>query len=326
MEKVFNGHVVRSLVQRFEENGIDTAQILERLSIEIQAKFILADQFGNLIEEICEQSGDDRMGLKIGFQSPLSTLGLLGQVYQSCENFGEVLEKMKSNISFLDNVNTYSYEIIQDTIHNITIPNEEWATKFPIASRQIIEHNIGFSLRCKREYLGREIKVIELWSPYKKSADGDLLEEFIKCPIRYEMPYMATVLPLEMLDWSVPTFNPHTLNINEVFLKSEKPDTESWQTKVKTIVINQFENNIPSLQSVAEYCGLSTRTLQRNLKTENATFQQIIDEVRVQMMDFYTTKTNLNNQEISDKLGFEVVNSYLKFRKKSRLIKTQLKS
>jgi AraC-like DNA-binding protein len=319
MEKGFNSHILRNLVFRFIENGIDILPIFEKIGIKLDESMppiFSSEIVGMAFEQICHSTNDYRIGLKIGFQSPLSTLGIVGQIYQSCFDFGEVLEKMKQNINVLDSINTYTYEITNRHIISKSIGDDEWRKAFPVAERQVIEHNIGFSIRCKREYLGRDIKPIEIWSPYKKTDDIDILENYFTCPIRFGMPYMAIVLPIDMLKWKLPTANKDTLLLYENYIKIIKQEQTTWKGQVKQAIKKHFQIGVPSIFVIARQLCVSERTLQRHLKSECTSFQEILNEVRVEMAIFYKEHSSLTNTEISDRLGFEMVNSFLRFKKK----------
>jgi AraC-like DNA-binding protein len=319
MEKGFNRQIFENLVYRFSENGIDILPILKQIGIQLDESmplFFSSEMVGVTFEKICQRINDYRIGLKIGFQSPLSTLGIVGQIYQSCTDFGEVLEKMKHNISFLDNINTYTYELTDKYIISKSIGNDEWKRAFPIAERQVIEHNIGFSIRCKREYLGRDVKPVEIWSPYGKISNVDLLENYFTCPIRFNMPCMAIVLPIEMLKWKLPTANKDTLFLYENYVKKINQAQSTWKAQVKQVIKEQFQVGVPNILVISRQLCVSERTLQRYLKGEQSSFQEILTEVRIEMANFYKNYSSLSNAEISQRLGFEMVSSFNRFKKK----------
>ena len=272
-----------------------------------------ASKFGYFLEQLCAQVNDNRLGLKVGFQSPLSTLGIVGQIYQSCETFEQVLLKMKQYIEVIDNLNTYTYQIVDNKIIHQTIGDDNFRKMFPVAERQIVEHNIGFSIRCKREYLGRDIKPIEIWSPYQKDGNTDILENYFECKVHFGKPFMAIILPVEMLKWKVPTASPEALMLYDNYCKSFLMQKSSWSLKVKNCIWAQFQINVPTLSLVAKQLSVSERTLQRYLQEDESSFQSILDQMRLEMAKLYLKQSNMSMAEISDRLGFEVVNSFNRF-------------
>lgn len=303
------------MLNHLEGQDFDIKSVLSKSEINLEEveQTIPSNKFGFFIEQLCAKVNDNRLGLKLGFQTPLSTLGIMGQIYQSCETFEQVLSKMKQYITVLDNLNTYTYQIQDNKIIHQTIGDENFRKMYPVAERQIIEHNIGFSIRCKREYLGREIKPIEIWSPYQKEGRTDLLENYFECKVQFGKPFMAIILPLEMLKWEVPTASPEALLLYENYCKSLLMQNNSWSLKVKNCIWAQFQINVPSLPLVAKQLSVSERTLQRYLKKDGNSFQSILDQMRLEMAMLYLKQSNMTVVEISDRLGFEVVNSFSRF-------------
>jgi len=302
----------------FENTVLHDKEILKEVQFlqNQHSDFMKDDEVGFLLEKICKKLNDIRIGLKFGFHTPLSALGIVGQIYQNCSNFSEVLEKMQLHINHLDNVNSYQIEITESSIIQKTIGNKEWRDKFPIAERQLVEHNIGFSLRCKREYLGRNIEPLEIWSPYQKIGQTDLLENYFTCPVKFEQECMAVVLPKTMLSWEIPTSNPEILLMHETFLETQKNIDTVFADKVKQTISQQFQYSMPNLVSISKMLMLSQRTLQRRLKSEHTNFQNIIDEVRLEMAELFLKNSTMSIQEISDRLAFDVVSSFIRFFKK----------
>jgi len=313
-----NGGILKVLISNsinFNKSGDYLNQIISKYDNQM----IPPNEAGKIIESVCFELEDLRFGLRSGLQTPISALGTIGQIYFSCEKFSQVLEKMELYVHMLDSINKYEFEITDDFIIIKTIGNPEWKETFPIAERQVIEHNIGFSLRHKREYLCRDIKPIMIWTPYKKEGSIDLLETFFSCPIYFEQPYMAVFLPKKMLDWKIPTANQQALSLFESLLNTKAMD-DKWYTKVKTKIEQHFKIGIPSLDLIAKQFFLSERNLQRLLKSENTNFKIIMNQVKIEYASYYLKETNLHINEISDLLGFSMVNSFHRFYKTHKKI------
>lgn len=318
MEKGISSAIMKHIAIRLNEFGVDISPVLREnnVSFENPNFMIPKNTIGRIFTKMCEITGDERIGLKMGFNAPLATLGVVGQLYQSCSTFKQVFELMKKHVFHLDNINTYTYEIEGDRIIQQTFGDAELRELYPLAEKQIIEHNIGFSIRCKREYLGRDIKPIEIWSPYKKIGHTDLLETYFKCPVYFEREFLAVILPVEMLDWHVPSGMPEALVIYENYLKTIADSSKLFSNNVKNAIKKCINVGVPTLEIISKQLYISERTLQRNLKNENTCFQKILDEVRVELATLYLQNSQLSNVDISDKLGYNTVNSFNKFIKK----------
>ncbi len=58
------------------------------------------------------------------------------------------------------------------------------------------------------------------------------------------------------------------------------------------------------VETVCYHMGISRSTMQRNLKEEDKSYQQILDEVRIELADRYLAKTALKLDQIASLVGF----------------------
>lgn len=315
------GIALRNILFCLESRGENFTDLLNEVRLTpddlYQTNVIVSPvQLGQFIEKTVERLQDHRIGLKIGFESPFSTLGVLGQIYQSCNTYFDSLESMRKHSNLIDTLNYYDFEIKSDGIYHITRMHPDWIKNYPIAARQLTEHNIGFSIRSRREFLGREVKPVKIYTPYPKEGDKDLLEEYFSCPIEFDADALCIVLPLEMLEWKIPTANPDALQIYESYIQRLKGQRNIWTEHTKQHIFEQMKHASPSLSIVASLMNLSPRSLQRHLKEEGTTFQYLLDLVRFESARLLLMQPQLSMVEISEKLGFEVQNSFNRFLQK----------
>lgn len=315
---MIQGIALRNVIFSYEKNAHLLIDILNQIDFPIDELYktestISADQLGQFLELAVIKLRDLRIGLKIGLKSPFSTLGILGQLYQSCDTYSDALARMKSHINLLDAINEYDFEVHDDGIYHITRLQKEWSSKYPQGSRQFMEHNIGFSVRSRREYLGREIKPIRIETPYERIGEKDLLEDMYDCPIIFGAKDLCIVLPNKMLDWQIPTANPEALQMYEAYINRMHGIRNIWTEHTKQHIKQQIKNFAPTLSHIASLMNLSPRSLQRRLQEENTTFQEVLDDVRLEMIRHLLMQPQLSIYDISEALGFEIQNSLNRF-------------
>lgn len=323
-----NGIVLRTLIAQLSEQ-LDTNALLESVGLSSRAilndAFTLdANTFGHLLEQLVQQTGDERIGLKLGFQTPLSVLGNLGGLYQSCATLGHMLKAMQQYIGWLDGINSYAWKEDGHLVQIITTNNPVWQAKFPRAARQMIEHNIGFSLRWKREYLGKPITPLAVAVPYARIGPTDLLESYFDCPIQFDYPHMQITLPRAFLDYRAAAANERAQRIYEAEMVSfiNKKPLYGWQVRqlleAQLSADSQPTTNNLSLQFVAGQLAQSPRSLQRRLQEEGLSFQGILNEVRLELIRHYEhTDRNLTRVELAERLGFMDATSLSRFLQKN---------
>ena len=84
----------------------------------------------------------------------------------------------------------------------------------------------------------------------------------------------------------------------------DMPDLNGLSTRIEMILDNWKSGPIPNIKSIAEYANISTRSLQRQLITEDSTYFQIVDDWRfktaLQLLSDHTIKVS----EIAEKLHY----------------------
>ncbi|MGA5462140.1 helix-turn-helix domain-containing protein [Mycobacterium sp. NPDC050041] len=81
-------------------------------------------------------------------------------------------------------------------------------------------------------------------------------------------------------------------------------------TKVRAILVELLPAGAGTTHGVARHLGISTRTLQRRLGEEGATFQEILADVREDLARHYLTQSALSLTEIAFLLGYDDPNSF----------------
>lgn len=308
--KQLNSLILRTLVAQLDGHQIDTNRLLSSVGLDRPTIFrpefsLSADVFGQLLENMVQLTQDVRLGLKLGFQTPLSILGNLGGLYQSCATLAQMLTVMQQYVGWLDGINTYYWEEVDQQVHIITTSDPAWQAAYPMAARQMIEHNIGFSLRHKREYLGQEVTPLALALPYSRIGTVDLVETYFDCPIEFDYPYLQITLPRTLLSQGVASANERVLRLYELELADHKKEGSSCYWPVKRVVEAQLGQVKPTVESVAHQLAQSPRSLQRRLQQEGLSFQSILDEVRFELATYYQrTNPGLPKAELADRLSF----------------------
>lgn len=82
--------------------------------------------------------------------------------------------------------------------------------------------------------------------------------------------------------------------------------------RVRAALVELLPGGVASIEAVAARLGASGRTLQRRLKDEGQTFQDVLARTRGELADHYLGSTALSSAEISFLLGFEDPNSFFR--------------
>ncbi len=86
----------------------------------------------------------------------------------------------------------------------------------------------------------------------------------------------------------------------------------SFRDRVRACLLERLASGHYSTTQVASKLAISNRTLQRRLREEGTTFQQVLDELREELARHYLSATDYTSAEISFLLGYEEPNSFFR--------------
>ncbi len=301
--------------------GLDEADILSALNIDSSlldktTNKVDANIVGQSIEYIASQKPNIRIGLKMGFNFPVSIMGIILNVYQNCYTLKDVFDKSPVYAPAVNTICLFSnYSDERYLYHSMKVA-DNFSKNYPIATRHIYESQFGIILQLIYALTGKHITPILVHSPYKQENTPDVLKTFLQCPVQYGKPFLM-MFDKEILNTRIINANCEMLLIAERLI-SQLLNKEQKQS-VSSIVRNYILQTIPGinlcLKNVARDLNMSERTLQRKLLAENTTYQTILNGVRIELANKYL-KEHISLVEISFLLGFESQSAFNKFFKK----------
>ncbi len=88
--------------------------------------------------------------------------------------------------------------------------------------------------------------------------------------------------------------------------------TDQTTTRVRACLNELLASGQTSIDAVAAKLSMSSRTLQRRLRDEGTSFQQILSELRREMALHYLLKSDYSSQQIAFLLGYEETRSFFR--------------
>jgi AraC-like DNA-binding protein len=155
------------------------------------------------------------------------------------------------------------------------------------------------------------IRPIRVTSP-KPPEDSEAYRDYFGVPVTkgpsYTVAFSAPDAARPFL-----TANDAMWDFFEPELRRRLSDLEAGTTvreRVRASLLEQLPAGSSSIEAVAHDLAMSTRTLQRRLKEEGATFQVVLDDTREALARHYLSASDLSTGEISFLLGYEDTRSF----------------
>ena len=277
-----------------------------------------ASIFTRYMEEVVRLKKNHRIGLESGFRIPFMLTGTYYNMYYDCKTVHDLFENLKSLDSTANNLTGYETRVDKNYLYYETPVDFGLAEKYPVAIRQWIEMQYGIGLQYAYSFTGRFLHPVLAFSPYPKEGDFDLLEEYLDCPVKFNqekagMVFKKSVLDLRVITTRKELFPVFEYIMNEIEYRQNKNNLSS--TLRRYLNHNLSVVNKPGLKQIAERFYMSERNLQRKLKEEGTSYQQILDNLRIQLAEKYLQQ-HIPFVEIAFLLGFENQSAFNKFFKK----------
>lgn len=158
-------------------------------------------------------------------------------------------------------------------------------------------------IRC---YAGSE------WTPdlvevdYPATLRSQEFEAYVSCSVSYDAEAMAIHIPSELLKLRRPsTLDPGKALTFEDVQRLERPKiSHTFSYVVESQIHLRLLASKTDRDGLAKKLGCSSRTLQRQLQSDGASYSQILDQVRFERSRGLLRETQLSMAEIADLLNY----------------------
>ncbi|HVF57519.1 MAG TPA: AraC family transcriptional regulator [Pyrinomonadaceae bacterium] len=277
---------------------------LDPASLEDADRRMPFTQFVAFYNRAAQLTGDPLLGLHVGERISPNMFDVLGYVAMNSPDFGEAMRRLMRYHRIWDDGIGYRMETFGDEVHFsfsyvVACPVEE--------RRQDCESTMAIIVRFARVATGTEWEPREVHFEHAAPVDTSEHERVFRAPVRFEMASNKIIfdrsllaLPLEGADAGLcAVLDRHA---EELLAKTESRGAVSQ--KVRQLLQEAMHEGDAGLEAVSNRMGLSSRTLQRKLKEEGTSHQDLLDEMRRDLSKRYLREPGMAICEVAYLLGF----------------------
>ncbi len=178
----------------------------------------------------------------------------------------------------------------------------------------LIGITLAFLLELGRRGTGQPLaaKSVEF---AQSMGDVQALESYFGCRVKTCGTSNRLILERKDLDRPFESYNAELLEILTPVLDQSleaEQSNRSIKEMVKWITKRSLSGGRPNIQIIANELGMSGRTLQRRLKDEGTSFNDLLTQVRHEMAREFLTDLKLDLKEVAFLLGYEDYNSFFR--------------
>jgi AraC-like DNA-binding protein len=303
-----------ALIRRLEDVGLRPLVVLRQAGLPMglfdQEKILVTtEEFFAIYRAISEVSRDPAIGLKLGTEERVERYDPVSIAALYARSFRDALQRMArykqltcpEEIRLAERGNECSVQFL-------------WLLADEDEPSLLIDVCFAWVVAIGRRGTGRGVnpKRIEF---QRAEADREIYEAHFECPVKFGARQNALIFNKGDVERPFLTHNADLLAIVAPQLEAELTQQMAHRTiseQVKGILKKQLAGRRPGLEAVAGELRLSTRTLQRRLTGERATFQQLMEDARRELAQHYLLHSSLELNETAYLLGYEDSNSFFR--------------
>lgn len=306
----FSGRTLAKL----EELGVSAQAVLRRAGLPQEYKnetriLLRTEELFALWRAIGEASTNPAIGLLLGTETKTERFMPMGLAALSTENFGAAVERM----------GRYKQLTCPEAIEQEK-DGEEWSIQFrwlladEVEPPVLVECCFAGTLSLGRHGTGTRVSPLRVEFTQPR-AHVKTIERHFGCPVVCGAARNAIVFRASDAQRPFVTRNAELLAMLapqfEEELKRES-EGENFVERVRNAIQQKLTGRRPTIEDIADALHLSSRTLQRRLQDEGASFQGVLEEARHQLARHYLNNSVLELNEAAYLLGYEDGNSFVR--------------
>lgn len=308
------GATIVHISQFLQLQGVDLQKVCQLSKISLQElDEISLEQVEGFWKASLAESKDACLGLHIGEDSGFSALGIVGELVQHSATIQQALENACVYLNLLTTAFSVELQIHENFVDLLFIPASDCSKNYPTALRHSLDWAMVFSLKEYQLLTLKAIEPILVKFAYASPISTADYQRIFNCPIEFDSSQYLIRLDKNILSQKILLANYNYLKVLEQHaLKQLESDfsPKSFKKVVEQAIWRQNDLRLAQLENIAATLNMSKRSLQRKLKTENTSFQSILDQIRKELALDYLQNSQIPTKEISFLLGYNEVSAF----------------
>ena len=267
---------------------------------------VSGDVLKHLWREAIAQTSDPYLGLHIGEAFDLSAIGIVGYVLLNCKTYAQVLDKLSVYTRLFSQGVAIHYRVSDSWVHCDCQIVENIKNYLQDEPRQPIESTFAALFTATKQLTGKFLTADAVWFRHPYPEDYSEYQRIFQTSVQFSQPTNRIIFPATCLDWKVRSANAKLLSVFELHATAmlEAQQTSSYRQKVIQAIERHLKEEVPSIEAIARDLTISVRQLQRELRQENTTYQQLLDETRKELALKYLQNPQISIHDVAFLLGF----------------------
>ncbi|SDI49414.1 AraC-type DNA-binding protein [Paraburkholderia steynii] len=300
-------YLLRCLAGMSKDFGISPDRLCQGLGFEVADLSnpecrVSFRQASSMIRRAIETAPGRALGLDIGINETIGSIGLVGYAMLTSPTLGEA-------VSLGISMQNHAGSMLLLDLHQTPSTASVSATSRyhePDILLFLVEEAFGNFLKIVHALVGDDFRPSKIDLSFPKPAYSEQYDRIFRCPIRYEQKDNLFSCDATWLARPIATYDPlshrQVLEILQI-TKSQEINGPDLLESIERIVRRDLQQ-APTLAEVANQLCMSDRTLRRRLADSGISYQVILDNIRKKRALTLLTNARLSIEEIAYEVGF----------------------
>ncbi|MDD0843933.1 AraC family transcriptional regulator [Pseudomonas sp. Gutcm_11s] len=263
-----------------------------------------------LLEESAVASGCPTLGLRMAESRQLSDFGAVSLLLTHQRTLRDALQVVVQYRHLLND----SLAIFIEEAGGMVIIREEVVTTTSLNCRQANELAIGVMYRLCAALLGTHWRPISVCFTHPAPEDLQVHRRVLGQKLEFNSEFNGIVCHAADFDVPNPQADPAMARYAQRFLDSLAAEQETpLMFEVRKAIYLLLPMGRATIEQIAMAMGMNVRTLQRRLEENQATFSDLINGVRRDLVLRYLENPNYSLGRIADMLGYSMPSSFTRW-------------
>ncbi len=256
----------------------------------------------NALEVISRLYGKPYIGLEVGTYIQPNHCGILGYLSLSCEYLAEALQRFERFQRLLYEGNAASTRTEGGVI------TFSWPFDHGYSTRESDETLISCLVSYVNMLVGKDsLRPAKVGFVHSKPENLGPYSKLLGCDVEFGCRNTYIAFPLSMLSLKIEKADPALralLDQQAGALLDVLPNGDLFEQEFYKYVLRAMQDGKPTMDEVARYMKISSRTLHRRLEERQLVFKQLLKKTRQQLAQQYLKEGRLTLSEIALLLGY----------------------
>ena len=235
---------------------------------------------GHLLAHCVERTGCRHLGLLVGQQGGLHSLGLVGLLVKYSPDVGAALRSLVR----------YSHLHVRGATTTLTVDGHSAMLGYEIhqprveATDQVGDGAVALLFNIMRGLCGAEWKPAEVRFAHRKPEDARPFRRFFHAPLRFDAEANALVFSAGWLSRDLPDTDPQLRRLLQKQIETlEVRHGDDFPEQVRSVLRSALVTGQAKADQVAALLSMHSRTLNRRLDAFDIGFRELVDEGRFEI-------------------------------------------